>query len=410
MLNKKLLFLIFFFNYIFTSENLLFEENNEFPNLKISKDEAKTKIFNFLRGEAKKYVLKYPPGIEKLITNIASTTSIKLDQVAINQIDSLKSKHEFPDDVIQKFKKIKYVKDTISYELFKFNIQRSKTSIENVFGVVTRLDENNIYFSYVKGNANAKAIPQYNSVPYRKCRNYIVARRCKTKHKNVKRGYNEIELNNIKTALMAKFYETLNSVLDLDQQKIIDLFKQFVKAHVKPNPKDSEKYIVNQKTTLDFHTFYIGLNGFENRLKQLGFNDATINNIKSCNTNGKHVQLYHEIRDEPQKKDFIAGIALNTGNNILLSYAIGRGEVKLYHNYCHYTYTKKKRHRLRKKRETIHVNEDCDDDDECVQSCNKFKQRNPSIPDASKAGAIIKQSVFAELTQGINKILNGIHF
>ena len=121
---------------------------------------------------------------------------------------------------------------------------------------------------------------------------------------------------------------------------------------------------------------------------------------------------FQTLKDESQKQDFIVSVGLNIGNNILLSYAIGKGEVKLYNSYCHYTYVKTKRHGIRrkKKHETVHVNEDCDDDDECVESCKIFKKNNPNIADPKRAGIIIKQSVYAELTKGISDILNDIQF
>ena len=410
MLKTKHLIFLIYISYITTYSLLSFEER-KIPNLQISKNQAKSKIFNFLRGEAKKYVSKYPEGIGKLITNLASTTSIKLDEKPINQIDSLKKTHNLPNEVIEKFKKIKYVKDTISYELFTFKQEKSKTSIENIFGVVTRLDENTIYFSYVRGNANAKAIPQFNRVPYKKCHHILgIKTTCKTKHKSVKRGYQTKELENIKSALMAKFYETLNSVLDLDKQRIIELFKKFAKSLIKPFPKEYKKYIVNQKTYLDFKTIYLGLNGYEDKLRKIGFDEKSINKIYGLNQKGKNTQIYQILKDEAQKQHFIVAVALNIENNIILSYAIGRGEVKVYNTYCHYTYTKKKRHHLKKKKITVHVNEDCDDDDECVESCKIFKKNNPNIADPKRAGIIIKQSVYAELTKGISDILNGIQF
>ena len=411
MLKPKYIINIILISFIISSPIISFKER-EIPNLKISKEEAKIKIFNFLREEAKKFVSKYPEGIEKLITNLGSTTSIILDEKPIKEIESLRNSHNLPNEIIEKFKKIKYVKDTISYELFIFKNQKSKTNIENIFGVVTRLNENNIYFAYVRGNSNAKIIPQFNKVPYKKCHHFGIGKKCKTKHKNVRRGFNEVELENIKNALISKFYENLNSVLDLDKQRIIDIFKKFAKTLVKPFPTNYKKYVVNQKTFLNFKTIYLGLNGYEETLIKIGFNEKSINKIKLLNEKGKNIEIFQTLKDESQKQDFIVSVGLNIGNNILLSYAIGKGEVKLYNSYCHYTYVKTKRHgnKRKKKHETVHVNEDCDDDDECVESCNNFKKNNPTILDPSKAGSIIKDSVYAELTQGIYEILNGIQF
>ena len=62
-----------------------------------------------LRKEAAKYIYKYPSGYSSIMTNLASTTSIKMDKILYNQIDTLTYSHGFPPDVVNKIKKIKYV-------------------------------------------------------------------------------------------------------------------------------------------------------------------------------------------------------------------------------------------------------------------------------------------------------------
>ena len=115
MLKPKYIINIILISFIISSPIISFKER-EIPNLKISKEEAKIKIFNFLREEAKKFVSKYPEGIEKLITSLGSTTSIILDEKPIKEIESLRNSHNLPNEIIEKFKKIKYVKD-IQYHM-----------------------------------------------------------------------------------------------------------------------------------------------------------------------------------------------------------------------------------------------------------------------------------------------------
>lgn len=411
----KNLLLILSINLIFSSPLITFKES-KIRNLEITKEEAKQKIFNNLREQAKKYISKYPAGLNKLITNLASTTSIKLDEVPISSIDSLKQTHNLPDDIITKFKAIKYTKEIV-FELFTFKNIKSNTTIENIFGVATRLDSDQIFFVYVRGIAKAKAIKQFNVIKQRRCRRILIVKKCRNTNRKVKRGNNAKELQIIQSGLMAKFYETLNSVLDLDQQKMIDLFKNYSRKIIKQFPPNYKKLIVNPQTYLDFNTIYINLNGFEEQLREIGFNDNSINKIKSIsNGKGKNVELYEIIKDELLTQHFIVGVALNIENQIILSYAIGRGEVKLYHNYCYYYYVIRKRKRLRKRKITVEKNESCLDDDQCLSSCDKFKKMNPNPikplvgKDKEKNKKIIKQSVIAELTQGINKILEDIQF
>ena len=412
----KLLILILTFTLITSSPLLTFKEHT-IPNLKLSKEEAKTKIFSFLREQAKKYISKYPKGLSNLATNLASTTSIKLDQLEISSIDSLKQTHNLPDDIIIKFKAIKYTNNEISFELFTFKNIKSNSNIDNIFGVVTRIDKNNIFFAYVRGNAKAKLITQFDTIRVKKCRKILFVKKCRHSNRKVKRGFKANELNIIQDGLMAKFYETLNSVLDLDQQKMIDIFKKYSRKLIKQFPSNYKRFIVNPQTYLNFRTIYLNLNNFEDQLKKIGFNNDSINKIKSIsNQKGKSIELYQTIKDELLTQHFIVSVALNIEKNIILSYAIGRGEVKLYYNYCYYAYQVKKRKRLRKKKVLVEKNEVCLDDDQCLSSCEEFKKINPnpinplSGKEVEKNKKIIKESVIAELTQGINKILEDIQF
>ena len=60
--------------------------------------------------------------------------------------------------------------------------------MENVYGVATRLDEQYVYFVYVKGQATGKAVVQYNVYSHKSCSRFLFFKSCKTKHRKVKRG------------------------------------------------------------------------------------------------------------------------------------------------------------------------------------------------------------------------------
>ena len=106
MLKLKLLFLLF--SSIFTFHIISFKESST-PNLLASPEEVKSKIMSALRKEAAKYIYKYPSGYSSIMTNLASTTSIKMDQIVHNKIDGLRYTLGFPPDAVNKIKKIKYV-------------------------------------------------------------------------------------------------------------------------------------------------------------------------------------------------------------------------------------------------------------------------------------------------------------
>ena len=106
MLKLKLLFLLF--SSIFTFHIISFKESST-PNLLATPEEVKSKIMSALRKEAAKYIYKYPSGYSIIMTNLASTTSIKMDQIVYNKIDGLRYTLGFPPDVVKQIKKIKYV-------------------------------------------------------------------------------------------------------------------------------------------------------------------------------------------------------------------------------------------------------------------------------------------------------------
>lgn len=430
MIKKNVIILLFFIN--------LINSINTFstPNLKLSRDDAKAKIVEALRKEASNLKYKYPSNYQNLITNLASTTIIKFDNVQINRIDTLKRIHSFPDSVINQFKKIKYLNGVISYEKFEFSHDKSITKIEYVFGVVTRLNDKDIYFAYVKGNANGKEIYQYNIVPYRDCSRFLFFSSCSTKHKKVKRGLMTHELNTIKQALNAKFYETLNSILDLDQQRIIELFKNHAKRVVKQYPKEFEKHVVLYKSFLDFYTINLKTYSIDS-LKNKGFNQESINKIKSLSRISQHVDIYQTIKDNKNEHELIIGVALKTNNNILLSYVLGRSNAKYLEGYCeHYLPTGFTSFHSFNQNQIITINQ-CQDDEECIEACKVFKNKNQkfNIPigihthffgnkrkknsffeyhlemiEKMRIETIGKQLLVAVLTQNLVNILNDIKF
>jgi hypothetical protein len=235
---KKLIFSLLIIQII----NEKIDKRHIIPNLLISKEEAKNKILNVLRKEGSKAKYHYPLNYKNYFTNLRSTAIIKFDQIHFSQIDSLKTTHNFPIETINKFKKMKYVSNTMVYETFEFSINKARTKIENIFGVATRLDPNNLYFAYVQGEASANAIIQFETVSYQSCSTILFWEKCETKYKKVKRGFTNSELDIIKEALKAKFYQTLNSILDLDKQKAFSRFKQLAKSKRVSYPQYYQKY------------------------------------------------------------------------------------------------------------------------------------------------------------------------
>ncbi len=381
-------------------------EDHVIPNLLMTKDEAKNKLLNGLRSSAAKYKYPYPANYLNYVQNLASSTIVKFDQIAHNRVDDLQRTHNFPPETVTKFKAIKYSKNEITFEDFKFDRNVGSSKLENVFGVATRLDEQYVYFVYVKGQATGKSVVQYNSIPYRSCKRILFVKKCKTKHRRVKRGLNYNENEIIRKSLVAKFYETLNSILDLDQQKMIDKFKRLASSKRTSYPAYYKKYVVAVKTYLDFKTVSLYSTNAIQNLKNSGFDGKTINMIK--NIFGKQnylVDIYQITKHDTDQLQLKMGVAYFVGGRVLLSYVDAISKSKRYEHYCNM--------------ETNSSKETCVDDSVCVEECNAYKRlvRDPRHADRDIPGFNkkqyknnLKQILLADVTNEVYNILNEIKF
>ena len=391
MVNLKLLSILLFISTTI-SFRTLYIDSKIIPNLLSNPDQVKAKILNELRKEANKYRFSFPSGTSSLITDLASTTQIKMDKITYNQIDSLKNTHNFPNDIISKFKKLKYLKN-------------------NVVCIGARLDETYLYVTYVKGLASGKEIPQYKQVKYKHCKKFLFIKNCKNKYKKERRGLTELELNKIKEALKAKYGQMLNSVLDLDQQKMLNKFKTYSREIQRRYPITSynRQYIVNSFTNLDFRTSKVNYQDVKKVFGNIFPQDICNGIISYTNKKGQTYQFF-QISDTKEIKEinFLIGIAYNINNQFLISYAKGKGTANLYHDYCYY------------KKGKEYKNIDCLFDEDCMKDCQEYSKKYPSIiknPLKFKNSKefmnfilSIKKSVYAELAKNLVKILDGIQF
>ena len=398
MLKLKLLFLLF--SSIFTFHIISFEESST-PNLLASPEEVKSKIMSALRKEAAKYRYNYPSGYYNIMTNLASTTSIKMDQIFYNQIDRLTYSHGFPPDVVNKIKKIKYVQNTLVYDSFSFSNSKSSTNLQSIFGIGARIDSQYLYVVYVKGESSAKSIQQYKTVRTKKCKGWWIFKSCKYVNERVTRGFTTAELDKMKQALKAKYAETMNNVLDLEQQKMIDKFKSYANEVKKqlPYPSNYARFIVDSKTTLDFKTVTYG-----NPYPPVFSSDiqSDIRSIQNKPNSIKPFFYTNGAKSNPKALYFMIGVIYNNAQNkVTVSYAYGTGSVKLYHGYCDQVFQ-------------------CLVDIECTINCNNFKKKYKNIenPLNPKLNAQVRQKnieniqnyVYAELINSVVKTLNGIVF
>ena len=202
MLKLKLLlpFLLFISTINF---RILSFDNKQTPNLLSSPEEIKEKIMKALRNAASNYKKVFPKGWTWLIKNLGSETSIKFHKILFSDIDRLRFTHGFPPDVINKFKKLKYLERELIYDSFIYEQKKTQSSIDSTFGIGARIDSQYIYIAYVKAITSGQLIRQYNLVPTESCHGILWWRKCYIIKRVVYRGFNTTETNIILETLKA---------------------------------------------------------------------------------------------------------------------------------------------------------------------------------------------------------------
>ena len=401
MLKLKLLLPFLLFISILNFRILSFD-NKQTPNLLSSPEEIKEKIMKALRDAASNYKKVFPKGWERLIKNLGSETSIKFHKILFSEIDRLRFSHGFPPDVINKLKKLKYLERELIYDSFIYEQKKTPSSIDSTFGIGARIDSQYIYIAYVKAITSGQLIRQFNKVPRETCYRIFFWKTCYRRIIVLYREFNTNETNIILETLKAKYAQILNEVLDLENQKMIDKFKEHVRNTFNkyPYPYNYGKFIVNTRVSVDFGNLhgmiiyhYLFPQSLMNQLKSIENKPNTI--LPFFTTN---IDTIHQTR-----VNFVIGVAyVNEKNQMRISYATGIGDANLYHGYCD--------------------KEECRDDEVCYNDCETFRKKYKNIENALHPGGsneqqkiknnkdIIYKAINAELIRIISKILNGIQF
>ena len=155
---------------------------------------------------------------------------------------------------------------------------------------------------------------------------------CKDNIVPKERDFNANELNIIQQALISKFYEVLDTILDLDQNVILKAFKNI--AHiVRKNPPSSRDIILDTKVSINLKT--ISINPSELSNKKYGLTQNCINYINAIlQRNLYYTSFYDVIKNQNEEKTIIFGVAMKSGSRLVISYIIGNAVVDTYHFVC----------------------------------------------------------------------------
>jgi len=298
----------------------------------------KKKYYNILRNQISKYKTGYPLGFGKLIRNIVSNTQLYHGTVDINNLNSFRYKYSLPNDLIEKFQKLRYIKGEVVYDVFQHKHTVSKTAVENLFGLGTKLDEKTIFYIFYKGKTSADPLIKKKTYKVRQCKSVLFWTSCDDKEVIEGRDYYDHELKQIQDALTARFYELLDNVVDDEKRNIIDLMKDAALKHQIPYPSSYSHLIVNINPQIDLKSDFISIYEIYKLRNQYGFPQTIVNQIDSIkNQIGKSIVInqvvYENIKDGMLNITF--GVALRLKNGISFYIAKGESYGKTLLNVCY---------------------------------------------------------------------------
>ena len=367
--------------------------------------EEKKKTFKTLREEARKQKYKYPSGYKNLITNMGATAEFKMDKIKINVIDSLKSK--LPTEVVNRFKKIKYT-SSVGYETITYNVRQGSTNVINIFGIAKKLNNNDLFYAYIKGKSYADPLQQYNQVKVKSCSKFLWWENCKDNIVPKERDFNANELNIIQQALISKFYEVLDTILDLDQNVILKAFKNI--AHiVRKNPPSSRDIILDTKVSINLKT--ISINPSELSNKKYGLTQNCINYINAIlQRNLYYTSFYDVINNQNEEKTIIFGVAMKSGSRLVISYIIGNAVADTYHFVCPLfsPIFREKMNIVPKRRYPAYYQSRC----EAYNKGKDFRKLKEDYVNSlgNSELKVVSETMFAKISQFLDNFLKGINF
>ena len=368
--------------------------------------EEKKKVFSILRKFISQESSKFPKNYDSLITNLGSKTEFKMEKISIKKIGLLKNK--LPKEVIEKFKAVKYTKGSVTYDLIKYNVYTGSISVNNFFGIATRLNQNELFYAYIKGRSYADPLQQYNYMNVKSCSRFLFWENCKNNKVPVEREFTPNEINIIKQALIIKFYQVLNTILDLDKQLILFAFKK-VSSILKKRPPSSKDLILDTKTFMDLQTKVLSPN--INNLNNYGLTNNCIKTISNIINKDKYYTSFYDVLEKYDEKiKIIFGVALRMNNQLIISFIKGTAICDTYHAVCPLfsPIFKEKKKIVPKRRYPTYYKSLCD-------RYNKGKDFNRIKRDyegglTNDEKRIVSATMFAKMSQFLDNFLKGISF
>ena len=300
------------------------------PNLLATYEENKKNIFNIVKEHSKKYSQNLSPKHKTLIKDLYGITHFKMTQIPISQLKSLKSKYGLPQELVNQLSNIQY-SDKQVYNDVKFHSMKGKSTLDNIFGIAKREQNNEIFFAYIRGKTTGQLIPQYITVKVRHCHKVaFVIRRCKTRDEKRQRGITANELDIIKKTLENKFYSILDESMNMDKKQIYKIFRNHTNKFKINYPKNWEQILDSKslKVTISYKTKEILINNIQKDLTNLKIPNNIITKITQLKENS-HIDFSHVFSQNLLNIHSIYGVVLKTQKSIILSYIIGKGEVNI---------------------------------------------------------------------------------
>ena len=198
--------------------SILIELSISYDSIKMK--EEREKMIKVLKENLKKVPDEVPDENLRFLRNPVSTAIIIVDYAPIGDLNIIKKKYNFPDEVLQAFRKVYKLKGVVGYSQIDEKIMKGNSMVYRFFGVGKRSDDK-IIFTIVEDITRSELIPRYERVQREKCSKILFWEDCHTITEYIAKGYTTNDLDEIKKGL-----EIVSSIGI--KKKIFGLKKEFV--------------------------------------------------------------------------------------------------------------------------------------------------------------------------------------
>ena len=144
-------------------------------------------LLDSVKQEIEKLAMKMPDKAYDYIKNVQASTNLVIDSVTRKDLGLLETKYKLPKNVTEILESLAMLKKT-AVQSFSFFIGSNSAFLKEYVGAGYYSD-GLVKFAYMHIRVYGRLVPKYREVEYESCSTFLFFKTCKTKTRNIQRGY-----------------------------------------------------------------------------------------------------------------------------------------------------------------------------------------------------------------------------